>query len=535
VGLVAAAAFALVAAPFASASKSQLTILQDTAFLSSPSSSLPTARALGTRIVRVSMPWNSMAPNRGSKHRPSVNLSSPGAYPDSAWAPYDTLVRDARANGLQVTIQIAGGPPRWATGAKAPHKYLSNPNLFGWRPNAKLYGQFVHAVMQRYSGHFRPSGASSALPAVRIWSFWNEPNFGTHLGPQTTAGSTVPVAPSMYRSLLNAAWKAVHQTGHGRDTLLFGELDPLGNSLRKPGHRGGTPGVRGTTGPLSFVRALYCVDNRYRPLTGSVARSWGCPTSRSASRRFRSANPALFDSTGFAMHPYTLKEAPDATRVNGNYATFPVLYRLTTALDKVTRAYGSHKRFPIYNTEFGFITHPPSGHGFPSPARASIYLNQSEYLSYRNRRIATYDQYLLGDPPVIRGRAAPGFNTGLYTSAGKPKATLNAFRLPVWMPVQTVRRGARAEIWGGARPSTFASSGARRVSIQMQKGGHGAWTTIQTVRTSARTGYFDVHPKLPYSGNLRLSYTYPTSEPLLATDVPGSTIVSRTLRVKLTG
>jgi hypothetical protein len=235
------------------------------------------------------------------------------------------------------------------------------------------------------------------------------------------------------------------------------------------------------------------------------------------------------------MHPYTLKEAPDATRVNGNYATFPVLYRLTTALDKVTRAYGSHKRFPIYNTEFGFITHPPSGHGFPSPARASIYLNQSEYLSYRNRRIATYDQYLLGDPPVIRGRAAPGFNTGLYTSAGKPKATLNAFRLPVWMPVQTVRRGARAEIWGGARPSTFASSGARRVSIQMQKGGHGAWTTIQTVRTSARTGYFDVHPKLPYSGNLRLSYTYPTSEPLLATDVPGSTIVSRTLRVKLTG
>jgi hypothetical protein len=344
----------------------------------------------------------------------------------------------------------------------------------------------------------------------------------------------VPVAPSIYRSLLNTAWKAAHQTGHGRDTLLFGELDPLGNALRKPGHRGGTPGVTGTIGPMSFVRALYCVDAGYRPLTGSVARSWGCPGTTSASRRFRASNPALFDSTGFAIHPYTLKQAPDATRVNGNYATFPVLGRLTTALDEVTRTYGSHKRFPIYNTEFGFITRPPSGPGFPSAAKASVYLNEAEYLSYKNRRIASYDQYLLDDPPVIPGRAAPGFNTGLFTSHGKPKATVNAYRLPVWMPKQAVRRGTKAEIWGGARPSTLVASGARRVSIQMQKGGHGAWTTIQTVRTAAGTGYFDIHPKLPYSGNLRLAYTYPATQPFLPDGVAGSTIVGRTLKVKLT-
>jgi hypothetical protein len=533
--LVATAAFALVAAPFASANKSQLSIIQDSTFLSSPATSLPTARALGDKVVRVSMSWYAMAPQADAKKKPSVNLSSPSAYPASAWAQYDNLVRSARAQGLQVAIQVTGGAPKWATGANPPAKYRADPKLFGWRPNAKLYGQFVHAVSQRYSGHFKPSGASSALPAIRFWSFWNEPNFGTDLGPQTTSGSQVPVGPTMYRGLLAAAWKAVHQTGHGRDTLLFGELDPLGSGLAKPGHHSGYPGVQGVLGGTAFVRALYCVDTNYRPLTGSIARKWGCPTTSAASHKFRSSNPALFSSKGFAIHPYTMKGSPTNTKVNNNYVTFPVLSRLTTALDRSTGAYHSGKHFPLYNDEFGFITHPPSAAGFASPAKASVWLYQSEYLSYKNPRIATYDQYLIGDPPLIPGRAAPGFNTGLYTSSGKPKATLNAYRLPVWMPKQTVRKGAKAEIWGGARPSTFAGAGARKVSIQIQKGGHGAWTTLQTVKTSARTGYFDVRPKLPYSGNLRLSYTYPSSQSLLPVNVAGSTIIGRTLKVKVTG
>jgi hypothetical protein len=534
--VLAACAITVALAPQASASTKQRVILQDRSFTTTPTTSIPLARSLGVRVIRVAISWYSMAPSHNSKHKPGVNLSSPGAYAASNWAPYDAMVRTARADGLTVALQLTGGPPRWAQGANPPAKYRNDPKLFGWKPNAKLYGQFVHAVTQRYDGHFRPSGASSALPAVRFWSFWNEPNFGTDLAPQTTKGSTVPQSTVIYRALLNAAWKAVHQTGHGRDTLLVGDLDPLGNGLRKPGHPGGTPGVGGVIGPQTFVRALYCVDTRYRPLTGSVARSWGCPTSKSASRHFRAANPALFNATGFADHPYSLKQKPDATAssVNGNYATFPVLSRLTGALDKSVRAYGSHKRFPIYNTEFGFITRPPSGAGFPSPARAAIYLNQAEYISYKNPRIATYDQYLLDDPQVIPGRARPGFNTGLYTSTGKPKATLNAFRLPVWMPKTTVHAGTRAEIWGGARPATFGG-GARRVSIQMQRGGHGAWTTIATAAVAAQTGYFDIHMKLPYSGKLRLAYTYPTTEPLLPAGVPGSTIYGRSTQVKVTG
>jgi len=534
--LAALSTLSLMAPSRASASTRQISIIEDTSFLSSPATALPLARSLGARTVRVTLPWYGFAPDPASTQKPSFDASNPSAYPASAWAPYDTLVRSAEQQGLTVALQITGGAPRWAEGKDAPALYKSSPDD-GWRPNAALYGQFVHAVAERYNGHFQPAGANSALPAVRFWSFWNEPNFGTDLGPQTTHGSTVPVAPTLYRSLLSSAWTAMQRTGHAHDTLLIGELDPLGNALRKPGHPGPLPGTTRVTAPISFVRALYCVDNRYRPLRGATAADWGCPKTVSASRRFRAANPALFDATGFADHPYSFEQAPNAkpASVNGNYATFPVLDRLTAALDGATKAYGSHRRYPIYNDEFGYITRPPAGPGYPSQAKAAIELNETEYLSYKNPRVASYDQYLIDDPPSTPSNPTPGFNTGLYTSTGQSKATLYAYRLPVWLPTTRIRAGARTEIWGGARPATVAPVNAPTVAIQMQKGGHGDWTTIQTVKVAKSTGYFDVDSKLPYSGNLRLAYTYPQSEPFLPTGVAGSTIYGRTASVKLSG
>ena len=534
------ATLSLATASPASASSRQVSILQDTSFLTSPGTSLPIARALGARTVRVTISWYLMTADPASTREPKFNASNPNAYSASKWAPYDALVQAARQQGLTVALQITGGVPRWAEGKDAPSIYRRNRD-YGWRPNAAMYGQFVHAVAERYDGHFRPTGASSALPAVRFWSFWNEPNFGTDLGPQTTNGSTVPVAPALYRSLLNSAWKAMRATGHGHDTLLIGELDPLGNALRRVGHPGPLPGTTRVTAPLSFVRALYCVDSKGRRLTGATATSYSCPATAAASRAFRSQNPALFNATGFADHPYSFTQAPDAqpSSVNGNYATFPVLSRLTTVLDRSIRAYGSGKRYPIYNDEFGQITRPPASAAYPSQATAASWLNETEYLSYKNPRVASYDQYLINDPTPNENNPTPGFLTGLYTASGQPKATLKAYELPVWLPQTTVKAGSRTEIWGGARPATFSQSATTKtaptVEIQMQRNGRGSWTTIQTVRVSTTTGYFDIHPKLPYRGNLRLAYTYPQTEPFLPTDVAGSTIDSRTVKVAVGG
>ncbi len=317
---------------------------------------------------------------------------------------------------------------------------------------------------------------------------------------------------------------------------MIGEIAAKGYGLRPAGHPGPLPGNTAQTRALDFVRYVYCLDADYQPLRGIAATQVGCPGDAAGSRLFRAQNPALFDASGFAVHAYDSKEAPDANpaTIDPNYATFPVLGRVAAALDRLTGAYGSTKHFPIYNDEFGYITSPPQekGNGYPSPALAAVELNQAEYLSYKNPRVAAYSQYEIRDP---QPDPTPGFTSGLFTSSGAPKATLNAFRMPVWLPNTTVARGAKVEIWGGARPAVFTDQASRTVEIQMQDGGRGPWKTITTVSAAPGTGYIDIHTPLPYSGNLRLAYTYPQTGSLLPPGTAGVTITSRTVPVTVTG
>jgi hypothetical protein len=521
-------------------SSRQITLVQDNAILASPATELPLVRALGATTVRVSVTWYSLAPDAAAKQPPEgFDGSDPKAYPASNWRPYDQLVEDAQQDGITVDFELTGGSPRWASGSSPPASspgYTDDRRYFSWEPNPAMYGQFVHAVTERYDGTYTPAGSSTALPRVHFWSFWNEPNFGQDLGPQATDGSTVSASAERYRALLDAAWTAVQQTGHAQDTTLIGEIAAKGYALRPAGHPGLLPGNSAQTRALDFVRYVYCLDADYRPLRGNAAIQIGCPADAAGSNRFRAQNPALFGATGFAVHAYDAKQAPDASpaTINANYATLPVLGRVATALDRMTRAYGSDTHFPIYNDEFGYITSPPQdkGSGDPSPALAAVELNQAEYLSYKNPRVAAYSQYLITDPPPDPN---PGFASGLYTSSGTPKATLYAFRMPLWLPNTTVRHGANTEIWGGARPAAFADVTSRLVDVQMQNGGHGHWKTITTVRAAPGTGYIDIQTTLPYNGTLRLAYTYPKTGSLLPAGVPGTTIASRTVNVTVTG
>jgi hypothetical protein len=548
-GLVAAVAavtaiavpLALTAAP-ASASSNQISIIQEPGLISNPGAFVPIAHSLGATTERMFIEWATVAPSPNAAKQPNFNASDPNAYPAKNWAIYDQAIEAAQQAGITVDLEVTGGSPRWASGKTAPAGscFAENHAYCSWMPNASMYGQFVHAVTERYDGHFKPTGASAALPAVHFWSFWNEPNFGQDLGPQATNGSTVPYAPKAYRALLAAGWKALQQTQPGvRNTTLIGELAATGYPLHAAGHPGSLPGNGAIYLSLDFMRAVYCVGPNYAKLSGSTATLYGCPTTAAASSKFRSQNPALFNATGFAVHGYYSKQPPNQnpSSINPSYATFPVFKRVEAALDKVTHAYGSGKHYPIYNDEYGYITSPPApkGKGDPSEATAAAEINQAEYISYKNPRIAAYGQYLINDPVPSPKQLGGGFASGLYTSKGKPKQTLAAYRLPVWLPKTSVKSGQSIEIWGGARPVALSSSSQRTVSIQMQKGGKGNWTTIQTVTVAKKTGYFDVHSKLPYSGNLRLSYTYPQSETLLPNNVAGSTIVGRTVKVTVSG
>ena len=90
------ATLSLATASPASASSRQVSILQDTSFLTSPGTSLPIARALGARTVRVTISWYLMTADPASTREPKFNAWNPKAYSASKRAPYDALVKAAR-------------------------------------------------------------------------------------------------------------------------------------------------------------------------------------------------------------------------------------------------------------------------------------------------------------------------------------------------------------------------------------------------------------------------------------------------------
>jgi hypothetical protein len=367
----------------------------------------------------------------------------------------------------------------------------------------------------------------------------------------------------MYRGLANAAWSALQATGHRHDTTILGALAAAGAHV--PSRSGtGLPGAYGETPPLEFIRELYCLTSRYRPYSGSAARVRNCPANASASRRFRSQNPALFNASAWSDHPYPLgndgNTPPTRTNYgNPNYASFPKLPNMIKALDQAQRAYRSGKHFPLWNTEFAYITNPPNRLvRAVSPANQAYYDNWAEYLSWRNSRIASAMQFLLYDPnPSVGTAECGGFASGLvyFTSApttggcasyppGVAKPGLAAYRLPIFLPTGSARRGNSLSIWGCVRPAHYAlldTHKPQKAQIQFQRRGRGAWTTVSTVTIGNPNAscYFTASVKFPASGLVRLSYTYPAGDSRLAAGIPntgflfGTPSVSRTVAVTI--
>jgi hypothetical protein len=469
-----------------------------TQLISRPEPTLEVLHRLGVQYVRVMIVWRSVAPDAGASAAPAnFDASNPAAYPAAGWAPYDAIVRDAQALHMGVLFNITGGAPNWAMGPG----FTPGGAPGVWRPSAARFGPFAQAVGTRYSGHYVPPGSSTPLPRVSFWSIWNEPNLGeADLAPQTVDNSTVDVSPTMYRQLLDTGWSALHQTGHGSDTILIGELAPYGQAV------GNYPGTFGYMVPMRFLRALYCVDASLRPLRGAAAAADGCPSNSAA---FASQNPALFRASGFAMHPYPDGAVAPNVVVSKTvdpgapeFVYLATISRLEHFLDAVTREYGATNPFPIYSTEYGYKTNPPYAGGAPL-ALAPAYENWAEYLTWRNPRLRSWDHYLLLDPPV---NGPSEFTTGLEFASGALKPTFAAFRMPIYLPV-TDQRGGGLEVWGCVRPVNYAAQ-PQHVDIQLQAGGHGDFSTVRSVPLGPGC-YFDATVRFRSGGNVRLAWSYP--------------------------
>lgn len=504
--LLAVCALALLAAGAgpAFAARGQESMFQDDSLLvfRSPAEvgrTLDGLRYLGVDRVRVTVLWKDLAPQPAAGRPPAVNTGDPAVYSAAGWARYDTLVRLAAIRRIGVNFNVSGPVPTWAAGLSSYPPFTGH-----YQPSALEFGRFVEALGRRYSGTYR--GADGGLvPRVSYWSIWNEPNGIHFLAPvwQRSRGQWVERSAVMYRGLLDAAWSALSRTGHtpGTDTILVGETSPQAKAQPAPSR---------SARPLRFIRALYCVGANLRALRGTAAEVRGCPA-RPGGAAFRAAHPALFLATGFAHHPYELVFAP-TTPSQVDAVSTADLPRLTSTLDGIFRRYGSGRRLPIYNTEFGYESRPPNPIGV-SFLRQAEYLNEAEFLSYRNPRVASFSQFLLGDYPN-----AELFHTGLVQSNGALKPAYGAYRTPIWIP-RTFSPSGRFRVWGLLRSGQ--RSGVRSAVIQFARAGRPFATLANASAASAR-GYVDRNVSAPASGRIRIGWRDPAT---------GATTYSRAIAV----
>lgn len=480
----------LVLAPAAGASPSQRTMVEDTAQLlaSDPDTrarSLDELKALGVNVVKVRVHWRDIAPDGASETRPEgFDAADHTAYPEAGWAPYDGLVRDASQRGLRIFLMLSPPAPEWATrrGERAGHAGVL-------RTSPDEFGAFVRATGTRYGGGF------ADLPRISMWSIWNEPNHPQFIQPlsERLGGRMTPSAPHQYRALYVAARQALADTRHDRDTILFGEILPIGQ---------GRLGATNTIRPILWLREFFCVDRNYRPLRGRAARVRRC-----------GQFPPIRTS-GFAYHAYTRPTGPRTRVPHEDDATIGQIARVERALDRIARTRRVRRNLAIYNTEFGIQTEPPDCVGFGAPLEdQAAFINEAEFISFARPRLKTYSNYLLIDdrihleqPPGTNQRYG-GFQTGLRFGDNallcqspavrfdyaEEKPAYAAFRTPIYVR----RLGARSvEVFGRARPR-----GRQPQLVEVLR-------SRQVVRTVEARGYFRLRLRTSARGVWQLRWSF---------------------------
>ena len=437
-------------------------------------------KALDTDIVKVRVEWRDIA------------TSDPDVYPDENWGALDAAVQGIVARGMKPFLMVGPPAPDWATTCKT-RKYVGV-----CKADPAKFARFVRTIGDRYSG-------LAGLPRVAMWSIWNEPNHPQFIQPlsERIGGKWVPTAADQYRRLYVAATDALRDSGHGSDTILFGEVLPIGQSRL---------GTLNTIRPLLWLREFFCLDDRYRPFRGSAAQARGCTTF-----------PKILTS-GFAIHPYTKPVGPRYHLSSPDDATIGQIARVANALDRIAKTRRVRKGLPIYSTEFGIQTDPPDCVGFGAPIdRQAAILNEAEYDSYVSKRVKTYSQYLLIDDPVLT-QFEPGSNerygryqTGLlwgmnavrcespgvrFKYATPKQPTFNAFQTPLYVRKLSHHRGV--QVFGRARPQ-----GGTPTQINIIHRG-------RTVSSLNASGYFVETVPGSSAGTWQLSWTGPDGVPHLS-------------------
>lgn len=421
---------------------------------------LSRAQSIGSSYVRLIAWWSNIAPARRPR---GFKASNPRAHA-YRWASLDETVRAAAAHGQNV-ILTANGAPIWAEEGPIPAGVV--PGI--WFPNAADFGAFAHALAERYSGHFPdPLHRGRALPRVRFFQAWNEPNLPNYLMPQwgrAKNGSWVPVSPGIYRSMLNSFYAGVKSVSRS-DLVLSAGTGPYGD----PPATG-----YGRMYPVTFLQGLFCLTAGYRPAA--------CP------------NPVHVDAVD--DHPYSV--GPTVKAQNPGDISVPDQGKIWRILRTAARYRRVLPRGPksIWITEIDWTSGPPS-----TPALQAHNLAVAMYEFWR-QNVSHVSWYEIRDAPPAQKNSF--LTAGLYTNAGIAKAAAAAYRFPFAVVSLPHKKMA---LWGRA-PTTGTAS--------VQEVVHGRWRQIASLRTTYG-GIFYAEVKR-IRGNHRLrSVINGISSPVFVTD-----------------
>jgi hypothetical protein len=389
-------------------------------------------RAMGVDVARIQVSWGRVAPSpTATKPPPGFQAANP-ADPGYNWGVIDAAMGRLARVGIKPMLMIDGPPPLWASGNPARR-------IPRYRPSAPAFANFAAAVARRY-------GAS-----VQDYILWNEPNLPLWIRPQADCGKhrCTPVAPNVYRAMVNAAYPAIHAVD-GDARVLIGALAPAGGDLKS---------ANANTRPLEFLRGLGCVDATLKPV-----RTGGC----------RGFKPALAD--GIAYHPHSTRHAPSQPYAHPDNADLGSLRKIERLLDQLQarrRLQGATRPLGLWLDEYAYQTNPPDKLRGVSPGAQDRYLQQAAYIAWHDPRVVMFGQYLWTDEPAAGGKRYTGWQSGLHFADGSDKPALAHFDDPIWVDFHD------HIVWGQVRPG-----GIHTVVVQRRiAGGATNWETLATVRT----------------------------------------------------
>src|SRR3989442_2599904 len=267
-----------------------------------PDQNFPILRQLRVQVLRVDLYW-------GGKFAVATQRPTDGTDPSDPaydWSLYDRTVQYAAQYKIKLLFTI-WGTPGWANGRKGANYAPTNfQNL----------QDFAYAAATRYSGDFIGDDGRT-LPAVKLWTAWNEPNEPFELAPQykRVAGRWVIQSAIDYAKICNAVYTGVHSTMNSGEKVACGATSPRGNN--------NPSGSRSTIDPLSFLRAC------------------------------KNAGLKRFDA--WAHHPYygQPNETPTTQPPGGRAVT---MANIGVLIAELTRLYGNKR---VWITEYAYQTNPP--------------------------------------------------------------------------------------------------------------------------------------------------------------------------------